>query len=79
MSYTIYVEGSKYYYYADNIELVDVMWSDKEVVKITNPKECYDTGPYTDPDQCGLQGEMFIPKDKITHLIYWTYPTPPTK
>jgi hypothetical protein len=72
MTVSIYVEGSKYHYTADSIEIVDVNWSKEEVIKLVNPKECYDNGPYEDADECIIQGDILIPKNKITHLICWT-------
>ena len=71
MSVSVYIEGSKYYYTADDIKYVDVLWNDKEVVLLVQPKECYDNGPHVDVDECVVEGEILIPKDKITHIICW--------
>jgi hypothetical protein len=71
MAYSIYIQGEKYYYQADKIELVDVKWHHRSVIKLTKPKECYDNGPLLDCDECAIEGDVYIPKDKITQIIEW--------
>jgi len=71
MKFSVFVDSYKYYYTADKIELVDVSWSKDEVIKLVDAKECYDENLYEDPDTCGVGGTVFIPKNKINHIIMW--------
>jgi hypothetical protein len=71
MSVSVYVDGYKFYYTADKIELAEVRWHYREVVMLVNPKECYDESLNDEVDESGVSGTVYIPKDKITHVIVW--------
>lgn len=68
---SVYVQGVENYYSTDKIEYASVPWYTEEVVKLTCPEERHDNGFYEEPDTCGIVGNVYIPKDKITQIVFF--------
>ena len=71
LMYSIYIQGEKYYYQAEAVEMDNVQWQRDPVVKLVAPIECYDNGPHLERDEYTISGEVYIPIDKITQIIKW--------
>ena len=68
MKYLIYLNGQERYYGAENINIIDVTWTEEDVIQLIKPKELQEENLYSDPDECGISGNVYIPVSQISHI-----------